>query len=80
MHQARLALLAAAGLSLALSACNEQPASTTKEADSGAPAAAPAVDKDDPLASAMAAAPAGPACRTIRKRLGMTRCAWMLTG
>ena len=57
MHEAKLVLLVATGLSLALSACNQQPASATKEADSETPAAASTVDRNDPLASAMAAAP-----------------------
>ena len=57
MHQVRLALLAAAGLSLALSACNQKEASVANEPDNATPAATSAVDKNDPLASAMAAAP-----------------------
>lgn len=57
MHQARRALLAAAGLSLALSACNRRHADTAREANEATPAAAPAVDRNDPVASAMSAAP-----------------------
>jgi hypothetical protein len=57
MHQARLALLAAAGLSLALSACNQRRADAAGEANRVTPAAAPAVDRNDPIASAMSAAP-----------------------
>jgi hypothetical protein len=57
MHQARLALLAAAGLSLALSACNQRHADAEREANGVTPAAAPAVDRNDPVASAMSAAP-----------------------
>ena len=57
MHQARYALLAAAGLSLALSACNQQRASVANDADGETPAAAPAADHGDPIASAMSAGP-----------------------
>ena len=57
MHQARRALLAAAGLSLALSACNQQRTNVTNDSDGKTPAAAPATDHSDPVASAMAAAP-----------------------
>lgn len=58
MHQARFALLAAAGASLALSACNQQPTATTNEANGTISAAASTADHSDPVASAMAAAPA----------------------
>ena len=57
MHQARRALLAAAGLSLALSACNQRPASVVNDSDGNTTAAAAAADHGDPIASAMAAAP-----------------------
>jgi hypothetical protein len=57
MHQARFALLAAAGLSLALSACSKQQTAATGDANGAAPAAADATDHKDPVASAMAAAP-----------------------
>ena len=58
MHHATFALLAATGASLALSACNQQPKSTTNDPNSTTPAAAQVTDHDDPVASAMAAAPA----------------------
>ena len=58
MHQARFALLAAAGLSLALSACNQRPSSTVAEGTEAASGADAATDHNDPVASAMAAAPA----------------------
>ena len=58
MHQARFALLAAAGLSLAMSACNEKQSSTVAEGNEAASAADAATDHSDPVASAMAAAPA----------------------
>ena len=58
MYQARFALLAAAGLSLALSACNEKQSSTVAEGNAATPAADAATDHSDPVASATAAAPA----------------------
>lgn len=58
MHQARSALLAAAGLSLALFACNQKPGAATNEANGATPAAATATDHNDPIASAAAVAPA----------------------
>ncbi|HEY1143126.1 MAG TPA: hypothetical protein VGE68_03735 [Sphingomicrobium sp.] len=61
MHNVRLALLAAAGLSLALTACNQKKAETasmekggTTAEDGMKPAAA---NQSDPVASAMSAAP-----------------------
>lgn len=62
MHNVRLALLAAAGLSLALTACNQKKEETAATGDNGATtteanAAAPAADQNDPVASAMSAAP-----------------------
>ena len=58
MHQARFALLPAAGLSLALSACNQNQPSAVAEGNEATPAADAATDHSDPVASAMAAAPA----------------------
>jgi hypothetical protein len=66
MHHAKLALLAAAGLSLALVGCNQKPAETNTaqsggeggSADDGLANTASA-DASDPVASAMSAAPEG---------------------
>lgn len=58
MHQARLAMLAAAGASLALFACNQQPTAATNDTNGATSAAASTTDHNDPVASAMAAAPA----------------------
>ena len=58
MHQLRLVLLTAAGLSLALTACNQKSAEKPQaDSNSTAPATA-AADHNDPVASAMSAAPA----------------------
>ena len=57
MHQARFDLLAAAGLSLALSACNQNQPSAVAEGNEATSAANAATDHNDPVASAMAAAP-----------------------
>lgn len=60
MHRYGLMLLAAAGMSLAMSGCNKEaakPANTaTTEANAAGPAAAP-TNQNDPVASAMSAAP-----------------------
>jgi hypothetical protein len=57
MHHVKLALLAAAGMSLVLSGCNQRPvageARNTAEVNTTA-----ATDHNDPVASAMSAAPA----------------------
>jgi hypothetical protein len=60
MHHAKNAFLTAAGLSLALIGCSNEPSGSrtaTAEANSAEPAAA-AADHNDPVASAMSAAPA----------------------
>lgn len=60
MHHVKFALLAAAGLSLALAGCTEGPVSdqAANSAEANAGAGAPAADQSDPVASAMSAAPA----------------------
>ena len=58
MHHPKLGLLAAAGLSLALIGCNQKAADTNAAAENAADAnASAAADNNDPVASAMSAAP-----------------------
>ncbi|WP_395622580.1 hypothetical protein [Sphingomonas daechungensis] len=59
MHHVRMALLAAAGMSLALSGCKQGPVAEGAGNEAEAPAnAASATDHSDPVTSAMSAAPA----------------------
>jgi hypothetical protein len=58
MHHSKLALLAAAGMSLALFSCNQGPVADGAANESTAEAnAGEAADQGDPIASAMSAAP-----------------------
>ena len=56
MYRASYALLAA-GVSLALFGCNKSPVATNVQEANAENAAAPATDQNDPVASAMSAAP-----------------------
>ena len=64
MHHAKIALLAAAGLSLAIVGCNQKPAETNAAQSGGDGTSAndglantASADASDPVASAMSAAP-----------------------